>query len=281
MQTVEQELKEVGHKAGAAVVGIVAANAFDDLVPEGHRPRDLLPGCASVIVAGGVGPSAGQWRSPDNETIEIVGYDLRENVAAHVIADYIERVHGYYAIQAPSLSLEGWNPPMSMMLPAELAGLGNRSLAAQIILNPEYGLLYYAALLTTMPLTPDAPLDAEEYACPSKGCAQMFRKTGTTPCLRACPDCLDGEIDANGRIVWSSYNREVCSTRAQNYSPQAFQKMLLQIIEEEDPMRRKMMIYSEFFTRAISAVGFYKESIGQCFECMRVCPVGRVQRMKK
>lgn len=280
-ESVEKEIKQIGRKSGGIVVGIAAAADFEDLAPEGHRPADILPGCRSVIVAGSVGPSAGNWRSPDNELMEIVGYDLRENVAVHVMCDYIERTYGYYAIQAPSLSVQGWNPPMSMMLPAELAGLGNRSLAAHIILNPEHGLLYFAALLTTMPLKPDAPLNVEEHACPSKGCASMFKKTGATPCLRACPDCLDAEIDDDGKIVWSSYNREVCSTRAQNYSPGTFQKYLAEIINEDDAMKRKMMIYSEFFTRSISAVAFYKESIGQCFECMRVCPVGRKYRMMK
>ncbi len=38
------------------------------------------------------------------------------------------------------------------------------------------------------------------------------------------------------------------------------------------------MIDSDFFSQSLSAVSFYKESVAQCFECMRVCPVGQNQR---
>jgi hypothetical protein len=145
----------------------------------------------------------GAWQCPDHRLMEITGYDFRENVAIHVMCDYIENTFGYQAIQAPSLPTAGHTPPMSMMLAAVLAGLGTRSLAANIILHPDYGLLYYAALITTMPLTPDHPL--EQAVCPSAPCVEMYHKLGTTPCLAACPTseggCLDGEIGADGMFL--------------------------------------------------------------------------------
>ena len=153
---VVQAVKRVGLDAGARVVGVAGAEAFRAGVPEGFRPEDILPGARSVVVAGGDGPTAGAWRCPDHRVMEITGYDLRENVAIHAMCDYIERELGYYAVQAPSLPVHGHEPPMSMMHAAELAGLGTRSFAAHIILNPEYGLLYYAALITTLPLKPVA-----------------------------------------------------------------------------------------------------------------------------
>ena len=288
----EEQIKKVGLKAGARVVGIAAADAFRDRVPEGYRPEDILPGARSVVVAGGDGPTAGAWRCPDHRVMEITGYDLRENVAIHVIADHIERQLGYHAIQAPSLSVHGHEPPFSIMLAAELAGLGTRSLAAHIILNPEYGLLYYAALITTLPLTPDPPL--EKPACPHPGCASMYKRIGTTPCLRVCPACLSGSIterrgdagtrgrgDAVPQIETSTYNRERCHSRAMTYGIGSFQKTLLQIVNEDDAEKRHAMIYSDFFTKSIEALGFYRDSIAQCFECMRVCPVGRKHRKKE
>ncbi len=186
--TREEQLKAIGLKAGARVVGIAAVEAFREKVPEGYRPEDILPGARSVVVAGGDGPTAGAWRSPDNRVMEITGYDLRENVAIHAMCDFIEGTLAHHAIQAPSLPVHGHEPPMSMMHAAELAGLGTRSLAAHIILNPEYGLLYYAALITTLPLEPDQPL--AEPACPHPGCVAMYKRIGTTPCLRVCPACL-------------------------------------------------------------------------------------------
>ena len=273
--TLEATIKAVGLAAGARVVGIASAEAFRDRVPEGFRPDEILPGAQSVVVAGGDGPTAGAWRCPDHRVMEITGYDLRENVAVHAMCDHIERAHGHHAIQAPSLPVHGHAPPMSMMLAAELAGLGSRSLAAHIILNPEYGLLYYAALITTLPLVPDPPLDRP--ACLHPGCAAMYKRIGTTPCLRVCPACLSGTVK-DGVIETSTYDRERCHSRAQTYGIGSFQKALYEIVNEDDPDRRRTMIYGDFFTKSVEALGFYRDSIAQCFECMRVCPVGRKHR---
>lgn len=276
-------IKQVGERAGALVVGIAAADAFNEYVPQGHRPEDILPGARSVLVAGSQGPTAGAWQCPDHRVMEITGYDFRENVAIHVMCDYIEREFGYQAVQAPSLPTAGHHPPMSMMLAAVLAGLGTRSLAANIVLHPEYGLLYYAALITTLPLEPDHRLETD--ACPSDPCVQMYRKLGTTPCLASCPasegGCLDGHIDDNGRISYSLYDRERCTARSMNFGIGGLQKALVQIVTESDARKRNSMIHSDFFTQSLSALSFYKESVAQCFECMRVCPVGRVHRRLK
>ena len=273
--SLEARVKQAGLAAGARVVGIAAVEAFRAQVPEGYRPEDILPGARTVVVAGGDGPTAGAWRCPDHRVMEITGYDLRENVAVHVMCDFIERELGHYAIQAPSLSVHGHEPPMSMMHAAELAGLGSRSLAAHIILNPEYGLLYYAALITTLPLEPAPPL--AEPACPHPGCAAMYKRIGTTPCLRVCPACLSGSVKDN-RIERSTYDREKCHSRAQTYGIGSFQKSLLQIVNEDDQERRHAMIHGDFFTKSLEALGFFRDSIAQCFECMRVCPVGRKHR---
>ena len=273
--TREEQVKAVGRKAGARVVGIATVEAFRAKVPEGHRPEDMLPGARSVIVAGGDGPTAGAWRCPDHRVMEITGYDLRENVAVHAMCDFIEATLSHRAIQAPSLAVHGHAPPMSMMHAAELAGLGSRSLAAHIILHPEYGLLYYAALITTLPLEPDPPL--AEPACPHPGCVAMYRRIGTTPCLRVCPACLSGSV-RDGRIERSTYDRERCHSRAQTYGIGSFQKALLQLVNEDHADKRSTMIHGDFFTRSVQALGFFRDSIAQCFECMRVCPVGRKYR---
>lgn len=277
------DLKEVGRKGGALVVGVAAADAFNEYVPEGHRPVDILPGAKSVVVAGNQGPTAAAWHSPDHRVMEITGYDFRENVAIHVMCDYIEREHGYRALQAPSLPTAGHHPPMSMMLAAVLSGLGTRSLAANIILNPEYGLLYYAALVTSLPVEPDHVLEKD--ACPSPHCVQMYQRLGTTPCLASCPKeeggCLDGSLDEDGRIAESYYDRERCHARSMNFGIGSVQKSLAEIVGEEDPEKRKSMIHSDFFSQSLSALSFYKESVAQCFECMRVCPVGQNHRRLK
>ena len=62
---------------------------------------------------------------------------------------------------------------------------------------------------------------------------------------------------------------------------QDLQKVLAELVCEEDPDTRDSKLYSDFTARAFSGVSFYKESVAQCFECMRVCPVGRQERKLK
>jgi hypothetical protein len=41
-----------------------------------------------------------------------------------------------------------------------------------------------------------------------------------------------------------------------------------------DPERRKMILYGSFFTRTLWAMTYSAQSQAQCYECIRVCPVG-------
>lgn len=278
-----ERIKQVALDAGADVVGIATVGAWDEHVPENRRPADILPNAQSVVVVGRRGPTAGAWRSPNHRLMEVNGYDFRNDVAAHAVADFIENEFNHYAIQAPGLPAGGHQPLFSMMLAAVLAGLGTRSLAANIILNPTYGLLYYSACITTLPLPADGVL--EQDVCPHPMCVISFRKFGKTPCLAACPveegGCLDGSIDEDGRIDYSYYDRERCTSRAMNFGINSFQKAMQQIVAEEDEDSQSNMIKSDFFSRSCSSITFYKESVAQCFECMRVCPIGRSERKLK
>ena len=122
----------------------------------------------------------------------------------------------------------------------------------------------------------------EQDVCPHHMCVESYRRFGKTPCMAACPSdeggCLDGTIDDNGRIGYSYYDRERCVSRAMNFGINSFQKALAQIVAEEDEEKQTAMIHSDFFSRSCSAITHYKESVAQCFECMRVCPIGRQER---
>ena len=258
-----QQIKQFALDTGADVVGIADARAWEEHVLDGHRPYDILPGAQSVIVVGSRGPTSGAWRSPNHRVMEVNGYDFRNDAAIHRIADMIEKEFDHQAIQAPGLPTGGHLPPMSMMLSAVLAGLGTRSLAANIILNPKYGLLYYSACITTLEFEYDGML--EQDVCPHHMCIESYRRFGTTPCMAACPSaeggCLDGAIDADGRIEYSYYDRERCVSRAMNFGINSFQKALAQIVAEEDTERQWTMIHSDFFSRSCSAITHYKESV--------------------
>lgn len=278
--SITRKIKDYALHTGADVVGIADPHSWDEHVPEGHRPYDILPGARSVIVVGSRGPTAGAWRSPNHRVMEVNGYDFRNDAAIHRVADLIERDYDQQAIQAPGLPTGGHLPPFSMMLAAVLAGLGTRSLAANIILNPKYGLLYYSACITTLGCDYDGML--EQDVCPHHMCIESYRRYGTTPCMAACHvqdgGCLDGAIDEDGHIEYSYYDRERCVSRAMNFGINSFQKALAQIVAESDEERQHSMIHADFFSRSCSAITHYKESVAQCFECMRVCPIGRAQR---
>ncbi|SVA34818.1 uncharacterized protein METZ01_LOCUS87672 [marine metagenome] len=280
---ITQEIKDLALKAGGDVVGIAPVERWIEFVPEGYRPQDILPGAKSVIVIGSRGPTVGSWRSPNHRLMEINGYDFANDRAIHVVCNHIEKKFGYYAMQGPSLPTAGHQPLFSGMLAAVLTGLGTRSFAANIILNPKYGLLYYSAAITTLELCPDPML--EQDVCPHPMCVATYKAIDKTPCMAACPadegGCLDGSIDTDGRIEDSYFDRERCATRSMNFGINSLQKALMKIVDEEDSERRHAMINSDFFTRSCTSVSFFKDSVAQCFECMRVCPIGRAERKLK
>ncbi len=246
---IARKIKEAAINYGADVVGIAPALRWDEFVPEGYRPYDLLPDAKSVIVVGARGPTAGAWRSPNPRLMEVLGLDFANDRAIAALTGFVENETGHMAIQAPGLSVAGHQPPFSYMLAAVLAGLGTRSFAANIVLNPQFGLLYYSACITTLELPSDKML--EQDVCPAPMCVKTYELIGKTPCMAACPadegGCLDGSIDEQGGIESVYYNRERCASRAMNFGPIAFQKVLADLVTEDDAQVRKNKVYSDFF----------------------------------
>ena len=277
--TVKEELFALCRKSGVSVVGVAAASAFSD-APEGYRPVDVLPNAQSVLVLGGSAPRAGEWLSPQVELMENVGTSDRVTVIGMKIARHIEETYGYYALTVPPGTDKGDRPFVSIALAAEMAGCGSRTLAGPIM-HPEYGLLYYAAIITTLPLAADGPMETP--ACPAPECVDMWEESGTTPCLSICPidggGCLGGTIE-NGRFTERLYDKERCTTRVYNYWIPGYQKALAAVLDEEDKEKRKMMLYGSFFTRTLWSITYSNVSQGQCFECVRVCPIGKESRIK-
>jgi epoxyqueuosine reductase QueG len=274
----EDEIKRGALHFGAQICGIADATAFEAETPEGFRPRDLLPNARSVIVVGGAQPRAGEWLSPSVDTMTTTSTADRINSVARKMAQEIENRYDYYALFVPPGTRKGNHPFLSLMLAAELAGLGTRSLAGPV-LHPVHGFLYYAAVVTTLPLVADGRLS--EPACPAPSCLEMWEREGTTPCLNVCPahdgGCLGGKIE-NGEITETSYNRDRCHARVYTHWIPGFQKILEEAMNESDREKRKMLLFGNFFTGTLWSLTFSAQSQGQCFECMRVCPLGKVVR---
>lgn len=278
-EELKNKIKDYVLKNGALVFGVASPEKISKYSPKGHRPQDFLPNVKSVVVIGGGKMLAGAMRCKDPKWVGVIATQKLKEVKeiAFKTAEFIEEL-GYYAIPYASYSLAKgiWDPDISFKLCAELAGLGTRSLAGGIVLNPEYGFLYYSIVLSSAPLKPDEPL--KEPVCPHPSCIKMWERSRTTPCLKECPECLSGEIE-NGRIKWMRYNRLKCSLEA-NWSRIGFQKALLDIINESDPEKRKMMVLGSRFTSIVSALG-YSILSAQCFRCISVCPVGRDYRARR
>ncbi len=272
------EIKKTVLSMGAKAVGIGSVEAINRFAPPGHRPDDLLKGAQSVVVLGGNEPTAGAWRSGSNRVLGSIGYNRSQLVsAARRLAYYLEDHFGYYAIPIPSGNRTGHYPYVSLKLCAEMAGLGSRSMAAGILLNPRYGLLYFNAVITTMPLPEDGPLDKP--VCPQDSCVQLWEKKQTTPCLSSCPDCLSGKI-REGKIHWMEYRQDCCYPRAQTTAMDVFQKLLLEAVNEPDAERRKAILFGSHFTRTVQSVAYSSELSAQCFNCLKRCPV-ILKRLRK
>jgi len=274
------EITGIAHKSGALVWGVVAADAFE-AAPEGRRPSDLLPRAESVLVVGGAQPRAGDWQSPNYQHMEVTTTSDRIHGLALRLARVVEDHYGYYAVCVPAGVDHGQQPFMSIAMAAELAGCGSKSLAGPV-LHPEYGFMYFGAIVTTMPLPADGPLEIP--ACPAPECVEMYSSEGLTPCTRVCPiasgGCLSGRIE-DGRIVERQYDVARCTTRVQNYWVPGFQKVLGETLRERDPEKQKMILYSSMFSRTLWSMTYANVSQGQCAECMRVCPLGRAHRTKQ
>ncbi len=92
--------------------------------------------------------------------------------------------------------------------------------------------------------------------------------------------CLDGRIE-NGRWTGRTYDRARCTARSYNYWIPSFQKVLADTLDEPDADKRRMMINSTLFTRSLWSMTYANISQGQCFECIRVCPVDERSRTLK
>ena len=91
------------------------------------------------------------------------------------LAFYIEQKFGVPAIYCPpdmDPELGARYPLQSLKLHAELAGIGARSLAGDILLHPDYGYMYYASCFTELALPPDKPL--ADNPCPAPSCVRWY-----------------------------------------------------------------------------------------------------------
>ena len=270
----KQTIVEYCLRRGALVAGVADLAAVERIAPAGHRPSDLMPRVKSVIAVGVGGATQGAWRVPAKALSYFGSTESRAYKIVYGLAFFIEQKFGAQAIYCPpdmDPELGARYPLQSLKLHAELAGLGARSLAGDILLHPQFGYMYYASCFTELALPPDKPL--AENPCPAPSCVNMFRQEGRTPCMKFCPaQCLSGEIDAAGKQASMHYDMAACAELTQQY--ETIPQLLRDAIATDDPEEREALLLGER-----NKVLWYRMTVGngglfaQCFECMRVCPI--------
>jgi epoxyqueuosine reductase QueG len=270
----KQTIVEYCLRKGALIAGVADLAAVERIAPAGHRPSDLMPRVKSVIAVGVGGVTQGAWRVPAKALSYFGSTESRAYKIVYGLAFFIEQKFGAQAIYCPpdmDPELGARYPLQSLKLHAELAGLGARSLAGDILLHPQFGYMYFASCFTELTLPPDKPLS--ENPCPAPSCVNMFRQEGRTPCMKFCPaQCLAGEIDATGTQVSMHYDMAACAELTQQY--ETVPQLLRDAIATDDPEEREELLLGER-----NKVLWYRMTVGngglfaQCFECMRVCPI--------
>ena len=158
-------------RKGALAIGVADLDALERIAPPGHRPTDIMPRVKSVISVGVGGQTHGAWSVPAKALGYFGSTETRAYGIAYGAAFFIESKLGYPAIYCPPDMDPDAGPRVplqSLKLHAELAGVGARSLAGDILLHPDYGYLYHASIFTELELPPDGPL--AENPCPAPSC---------------------------------------------------------------------------------------------------------------
>ncbi len=261
-------------RKGALAVGVADLDALQRIAPAGHRPTDLMPRVKSVIAIGVGGQTQGAWSVPAKAMGYFGSTEGRGYTIAYGCAFMIESKFGRPSIYCPPDMDPDAGPRVplqSLKLHAELAGIGARSLAGDILLHPEFGYMYYASVFTELELPPDQPL--AENPCPAPSCVSMYRQTGQTPCMKFCPvQCLSGVIDEHDQQAEMHYDMAACAEMSQQY--EAVPGIIADAIAAEDQAGLEDALFD-----ADNKMLWYKMSVGsggllaQCFECMRACPI--------
>ncbi|MCZ6859829.1 MAG: hypothetical protein O7I42_06070 [Alphaproteobacteria bacterium] len=261
-------------RKGALVAGIADLAAIERICPPGYRPGDLMPRVKSVISLGVGGQTQGAWSVPAKALGYFGSTESRAYTIAYGLAFYIENKFTTPTIYCPPDMDPDAGPRVplqSLKVHAELAGIGARSLAGDILLHPEFGYMYFASVFTELELEPDKPLETNP--CPAPSCVSMYRQIGQTPCMKFCPvQCLTGEVADDGTQKIMRYDMAACAEMTQQF--ETVPAAIMEAIKATDEPAREDALFDPD-----NKMLWYKMSVGsggllaQCFECMRVCPI--------
>ena len=184
----KQTLKEVALKNGMDLCGVASLDRFDE-APQGRHPKDILPGCKSVVVVGVRlldGIVQANFRTYENGRHDLkglygtYGYTMLPNFeltyACYAVAQFIERQTGETATPLSTGPMTN-GTQISIRHSAVAAGLGEFGWLS-IVLTPEFGPRNrFGVILTTAELEPD----------PLYGGPKLCDPTKCQICVDVCP----------------------------------------------------------------------------------------------
>ncbi len=273
-ESAKEAMRTYVKKKGALAFGVADVEVLEKIAPDGYGPKALMPRVKSVISLGVGGGTKGSWAANAKTLAYIGDTETMAYRIAYGLAFMIEKKFGARSIFCPpDMDPEkgARTPLQSLKLHAEVAGIGARSMAGDILLHPEFGMMYYASVFTELEVPPDSPM--EENPCHHTSCVKLHAQTVHTPCMKFCPvDCLSGSVDEEGKLKEMHYDAHACAAMSQQY--EAIPNILLDMMDAKDPIERGMAVHSPE-----NQMIWYKLSIGAgellslCYECMRVCPI--------
>ena len=189
-------VKKLSFEFGADLCGVASADRFEH-APEGFHPRDVLPGCQSIIVLGCRFLKSTLYAKSSIPYTDVRNELSRKMDRMAIQLSYQLEEKKVLAVPINSIGPTEWDKRtnksrgiISLKHAAELAGLG-RIGKNTLLINDNYGnMIWLSAVLVSEKLEPD-PL--AEY----EGCLSTC-----TICLESCPiQALDG-VSMNQKTCW-------------------------------------------------------------------------------
>jgi epoxyqueuosine reductase len=256
----EDEVKSLGRECGADLVGVASVDRFDG-APPGRHPQNLLPEARVVVVYGfNLLESCFAYTKRVQYSMMYTRLRMMGELTSYRIARFLEG-KGYFAVVVPGsipMDLEGkltWGD-ISLTHAAAAAGLGEIG-RNHLFLSPQFGpRQILGATITSAPLNPDTPFEG-------KLCLE-------DKCNLCVDNCMSGALSPDGM------ERLKCVKRRGASAVYALMKHMTQIIEEPDLEEKKKLIWSPLVWEVWQHMTYGNPGgPGECYNCLRLCPVGR------
>lgn len=218
MPITSENIKLLTAELGADLTGIAAANSFES-APQGFRPCDILPQCASVIILACQFPSESLDAHPDTYTSVRNQISEKMNIMAKTLSEKLTAI-GAVSYPVSSISASSHNGrymgPISLKHAAVLAGLGKIGKNTLLINNKLGNMLWLSAVLTSTRLPADRVAEYETCppdcnlciaSCPVNALGEPSMKQ--TACLAHAFKQKEGELNIQ---CWAC--RKICPNHA-------------------------------------------------------------------